>query len=144
MTVHLRPLLAITGTSVLAPALIALLYAPRATSPAAQVAEEDALLLRTAASLSAGRSVEENAFAVAGHIRGELGACGAVQLEGTLVRVSAAGCRLRDGRSLDGPVTVQVHRGARGFTVTLIGGEPRSAEAAADRPSSPGALAARR
>ncbi|HXX30907.1 MAG TPA: hypothetical protein VEJ89_09330 [Myxococcaceae bacterium] len=119
--IRLRPLLVIAGASVLAPALVALLYAPRAASstPASASAAEDALLLRLGDSLSAGLSAEGNAAAVGDRLRSELGACGTVRVDGAAISLSAAGCRLRDGRSLGAPLSLRVYRGPHGFTLAL-------------------------
>ena len=139
----LRHLLVIAGLSLLGPALIALLYAPR-RSAAVQPMVEDALLLRLGDVLSDRLTAEANADAIAARMRGELGACGTLKTDGASVTVSAVGCKLSDGRTLAGPLTVQVHRGPHGFTVALTEGASVPVHAAALRPNGAGALAARR
>ena len=140
---QLRHLLVIAALSLVAPALLFVLYAPRSAAAHEAAAAEDALLLRLGDVLSDRLTAEGNADAIGARMRSELGACGTLKIDGAAVTVSATGCKLSDGRALSGPLTVLVHRGPRGFTVALSEGASVPAQAAAGR-NGAGALAARR
>jgi hypothetical protein len=140
---QLRHLLVIAALALLAPALLVLLYAPRSAAAQKAAAAEDALLLRLGDALSDRLTAEGNADALAARMRSELGACGVLKIDGAAVTVSATGCKLSDGRALSGPLTVQVHRGPRGFTVALSAGASVPVHTAAAGQDGAGALAAR-
>jgi len=140
---QLRHLLVIAALSLVAPALLFVLYAPRSAA-AHEAAAEDALLLRLGDVLSDRLTAEGNADAIGARMRSELGACGVLKVDGAAVTVSAIGCKLSDGRALSGPLTVLVHRGPRGFTVALTEGTSVPVHTAAVGRGGAGALAARR
>jgi hypothetical protein len=140
---HWNRLFVVAALAALAP-VAALSHAPHADASEAAVAE-DALLLRLGDVLAAAESAEGNARALAARVRAELRGCGSVQVDGAAVSLFAPGCQLPDGLRLAGPLTLQVHRGARGFTVVLTEGAPHRGDHASAAGSSPGAaLAAQR
>ena len=94
----------------------------RGGTPRDQAAVEDALLLRLGDALDSSASAEKNAAAMAVGLRAELCGCGAVQVEGARVSLDASGCTLPDGMQLGEPLSLVVHRSARGLTVVLSEG----------------------
>gem|GEM_PF-3692164 len=105
----------------LAPAVVARSRAGT-SRPSDRAAVEDALLLRLGDSLDSSASAERNAAAMAVGLRAELHGCGAVQVEGVRVSLDASGCTLPDGMRLGEPLSLVVHRSARGLTVVLTEG----------------------
>lgn len=105
--------------------------------PADRADVEDALLLRLGDALDSSASAERNAATMAAGLRDELRGCGAVQVTGPRISVEGEGCKLADGLRLSEPITLVVHRSARGLTIVMTaGGDVASASASAGRNSS--------
>jgi hypothetical protein len=127
---HWKRLLAVAALATLGAA--SALSHPSGAEASEPGAAEDALLLRLGDVLATSQSAERNAQALATRVRAELRGCGSVEVAGAAVALSASGCPLQDGLRLSGPLTLQVHRGARGLTVVLTeGAQSRGAEASA-------------
>jgi hypothetical protein len=117
--------------------------AAQAAPPVDRAAIEDALLLRLGDSLASSASAEANALAVAARLRGELRGCGTVQVDGAVVSLSAPGCRMADGMRLGAPLSLAIHRSARGLTMVLTDGVNGAAAHGAVEQVSAGAVVRR-
>jgi hypothetical protein len=137
-------MLVVAGLSVLGPSVVALSHAGAAV-PSDPAAIEDALLVRLGEVLIPSASAEVNAAAIARRLRRELHRCGLVRVDGSRVCIEATGCVLSDGLRLGEPLSVTIHRSARGLTVVMTDGVTGApVQASAAEQVSAGAVAARR
>ena len=138
-----KRMLVVAGLSALGPGAVALSQADGA-APSDPATTEDALLVRLGEVLIPSGSAETNAAAIARRLRRELHRCGLVRVDGSRVCIEATGCVLSDGLRLGEPLTVAIHRSARGLTVVMTDDAPHAPVQASATDHAPiGAVAAR-